>query len=341
MANRNREKRQKRRRRRKVKSSFRVGAIIAVCAVLAAAYIGYDIYTKATAADQYGDVGKKKVEEDVTFTLTKGAATYTVFDVGKGEAILIQRNGVDVLVDTGTKESAADLCKKLKKKVSGKIEYLILSSPTEGRIGGIEEVFSNFDIGTCVIGEMGDQEKRVWAQTAKAEKIVNGDNLSYDVGDAATLFVIKPGVSSDEPLDRSLVTYFSFGTTGFLALSDAGREEISRSFGNVSACNVIVLSRNGDLRQNRAVPDNSYDYIIASAPLKNAASASDIKESLRGDYFVTGEVGDIEFVTNGSEVTMTDQDAKEDIISEREKAEKDAAADAEKKAGNEEQSVNN
>lgn len=332
MASKNREKRMKRRRRRKFKSSFKIGVVVAMFLILAGAYIGYDIYTRAKVADQFGDVGTEKVQEDATFTITEGAASYTVFDAGGGEAILVQREGVDVLIDTGAKESATELCKKIKGKVTGGIDYLVLTSPSEGRIGGIEEIFNNFDVDVCVIGEMGKQEKRVWAQTSKAETIVNGDNLSYDVGDAATLFVIKPEVSSSDPFDRSLVTYFSFGTTGFLALSDAGKEEISRAFGNVSSCNVVVLARNGDPKANEAVPDNSYDYIVAAAGKKSKASGGEITEKLRGDYFVTGIVGDMEFVTNGSDVMLTDQDAKEDILEAIEEAKENAEKEAQKAA---------
>lgn len=340
MASRNREKRQKRRRKKKMKASVRNGLIIAICVLLAGSYVGYETYMRVNTEDQFGEVeGTQDLQDDETFAVTNGTVSYTVYSVGQGEAILIQNKGTEALIDTGTKESAADLCKKLKNKIKGDLEYLVLTSPTEGRVGGLEEVCKNFAVKTAIVGEMGEQEKYVWRNLSTAGRVVNGDNLSYDVGEAATLFIIKPEVSSDDPLDRSLTTYFNFGTTGFFALSDAGKEEISRAFGSVTNMGVLTLSRNGLVDVNKVIPSNNYGYVNVSTANKEDSLYTDLSDIVKGSIYVTAVVGDLEYVSDGTNIELTDEDKKEDILDEIEDRKRDAEREAQKKARDEEKAA--
>ena len=102
-------------------------------------------------------------------TLTDGAIKYTVFDLGGGEAILIENGEVDILIDAGTEKSAKKLCKALEKRVDGDIDYYILSSSSDKRVGGTEAIFNNFKVDTCVLGEMNDSGVRVYAQVLPSD----------------------------------------------------------------------------------------------------------------------------------------------------------------------------
>lgn len=337
MSSRNREKRQKRRRRKKMKASVRNALLVTLCVVLFGSYVGYRFYTGVNKEDLFGDIGGgQDLQEDDSFVLTSGAITYTVYSVGEGEAILIQNSGTEALIDTGTKESSESLVKKLKGKIHGDLEYLVLTSPSEGRLGGLEAVCENFNIKNCIVGEMRDQEKFVWRNISKAGKVINGDNLSYDIGGAATLFIIKPDVSSDDPGDRSLVTYFNYGTTGFLALSDAGKEEISRAFGNVSDVSVIVPARFGEEGVNRVVPDGRYAYVAVSNTSKSKPASGSLSEVISGTTYVTGVVDDLVFMSDGSKVTLTGEELKEDRLDAIDDKRKEVEDEAKKKEREEE-----
>ena len=314
MASRNREKRQKRRRRRKMKPSFRNAMLILAIIVIFGGYTGSRYYISTHMPDRLGGINTQDLQEDDSFTVTRGSAEYTVLKAGQGEAILIKKGAVEVLIDTGTKESAKKLCKRLKSEISGSLDYLILTSSSAGRLGGLKRIMKDFTVDTCIVGEMGDMKDEISDMTAQAVAVVAGDNLAYDIGDDATVFIIKPDVSSDDVRDRSLVTYFTFGETGFLALSDAGKEEISRAFGNVSACDVVVLSRNGTKEVNMAVPQKYYKYVVASASRERSMFSEDLAESLgRQDLYYTGVTGTLKFITDGTNIELD----KEDVISEK------------------------
>ena len=326
MASKSRTKHQKRRRRVRLRTSARNALVVILCVLALGGYMAYRYYQGVQNRAAFGDVSGPEVEEDGdSFKLVEGTVSCTVFNVGAGDAILLKSKDKEALIDTGTEKSADALVKSLKSKVDGSLDYLILTSPAEGRLGGLAKVC---DITTCIVGEMGEQEKYVWSNLSDKGKIVNGDNLSYDIGDAATLFVIKPEVSSDDPLDRSLVTYFTFGGTGFLSLSDAGKEEISRAFGSVGTVNTVVLSRNGNAKVNAVVPDYNYQYLVASNTKTSEPANGSLTDVVRGTLYVTGTVGDLEFVSDGENLYLADEDEKIEILKEIEAAEKEAAEKA-------------
>lgn len=315
-----------------MKASVRNALIGIIAVILIGGYAGYNFYMQSQQGEMFGDVGSQEVKEDESFTVTNGTVSYTVFDVGVGSAILAKSKSVEALIDTGTEESADNLLKALKGKIDGELEYLVLTSSSKNRLGGLEKICAEYDVGTCVVGEMGDMEKYVWKSLSTEGEVVNGADLSYDIGEGATLFIIKPSVSSDDPLDRCLVTNFTFGETGFVSLSDAGKEEISRAFGNIYTANVIVPSRNGDATINKVVPDLSYKYVAVPNVKGSGPAEGSLDEMLRGKIYVTGVLGELEFTSDGKEVYATDEKAKDDVLTGIRNEKREAEAKAEREA---------
>lgn len=308
MTNRNLEKRRKRRRKRKVKTSVKLIAAASIAVILLGTYVGLKIYQSRHAADPFGDIRNQDIEDDESFEVTDGAVSYKVLDAGNGEAILIKFGNAEALIDTGAEDHAESLQKALKENVNGRLEYLVLSGPGPGRTGCVSTVLDTVSVDTCILGEMGEQDKEIRDKLSKCKSIIDGESMSLDMGAAATLSVIKPDVSSSEAGDRSLVTYFTYGSTGFLALSDAGREEISRAFGDVTACNVVVLSRFGAEEPNLAIPDGTYvGHYVASAVKESGVPSEVLDDHLGGTILTTGENGTIEFSTDGNAVELIEK----------------------------------
>lgn len=326
MANRNAGRRQQRRRRRRMKSSFKIGVLVFMLVICIGGYTGYIIYRNTILSNMYGGIESQNLQEDDSFTITKGAVRYTVFDAGDGEAILIQSGDTEALIDTGSKESAKSLCKKLKDRIGGSLDYLVLTGPGAGRTGGLKKISEKFTIDTCIVGEMGDSAGDIDELIQNVGNRIDGDNMSYDIGEDATLFILKPEVSSSEPGDRSLVTYFTFGKNGFVALSDAGKEEIARAFGSIDSCDVLVLARHGD-DVNTSLPGSSYKFCIAAASKIRGLPSDEVEEKIRASFYTTGEVGDLEFISDGQNVKLENEDAIKEALK--------AAAEEEKEAENE------
>ena len=308
MSTRNVEKRKKRRRRRKVKPKVKIVTAAVVIVLALGTYTGIRIYQNQNMADPFGDISSQDIEDDDSFNLQGETATCTVFDVGQGEAVLIKSGATDILVDTGPEDKADALCKALSEKVNGNIEYLVLSDAGPGRTGGVDKIMEKFSIDTCILGGSCDPDGTIRPKLAKCKEIVDGSELSYDIGSASTLFILNPEVSSFDERDRSLITYFTFSNTGFLLLSDAGPEEISRAFGDVNECNLVLLSRFGDTEANLAIPDDVYNMTaVASTADKASFPSEKLSSHLKGDIYATCNDGTMEFVSTGDSVELQEK----------------------------------
>ena len=313
MSNRNVEKRRKRRRRRKVKSSVKLIAVISIAVIFLGTYTGVRMYQNAHQENPFGDIRQQDLADDDSFQVTEGSAKIKIFDVGQGEAVLIKSGKVEALIDTGTSASAESLVSDLKGEIRGSLDYLIITSPAEGRLGGIEAVTENFGVNTCILGEMGDKDAEIREKLASCGEVIDGKDLSLDIDANATLSVIKPAVSSSDSRDQSLITYFTFGKAGFVTLSDAGKEEISRAFGDIAGFNVIVLSRYGSEEPNMAIPAGSYNtYSIASTSSESGFPSETLADHLKGKVFATWSSGTLEFTTDGSSVDLVEREEEED-----------------------------
>ena len=303
MSTRNAEKRKKRRRRRKVKTSVKLITAAVVLVLTLGTYTGYRIYLIRHNPDPYGDINSQDLVDDDSFTVTEGDAKYSVLNMGQGEAILIKVGNVEALIDTGPADKTKDLMKVLKEDVSGQLEYLVITSPAPGRTGGIASVVDEMDVGTCVFCDLGEDGGENREKLLKCKTAFQGKDMSLDMGKDATLSIIKPEVSSDDERDRSLVTYFTYGSTGFVGLSDAGKEEISRAFGDITSANVVVLSQYGASESNMAIPEGNYSTtFIASASKDSGAPTEELEDYLKGSVVTTYTDGKVDFISTGNAV---------------------------------------
>lgn len=79
------------------------------------------------------------------------------FDVGQGDATLIQNGNTAVLIDTGSGESKTEMVKVLKEKGVEKLEYLIFSHGHEDHVGQGCDIIREFPV-EHVICDFGNQE---------------------------------------------------------------------------------------------------------------------------------------------------------------------------------------
>lgn len=319
------ERRKRRRYKKRVKTSVKIGVVSFVLVVSLASWIAYRVYLMKTYVNPFGEVDASKEEsveliDDEDIGTVSAEAYYDVLDLAGGEAIFIRCNGIEALVDTGTKDSSKALVKELSGKVSGKLDYLIITSPSAQRTGGVAAVAKEYQIGTCVLGELGESGKRAVGRdiAGKADRVVDGKSASYDFGEGVTLFVIKPEVSSSDVKDRSLVTYFKVKDHGFLAFSDAGREEVARASSGIQTCEAVVLPQHGtgDSIKNISKTITASTF-VASSPKDSGFPSPEIEEMFYDRVFSTGKAGTISFlIKNDSVACSTDDESYKSLLNE-------------------------
>ena len=70
------------------------------------------------------------------------------FDVGQADSILLISDGKTMLIDAGNNEDGDLIVSNIKDLGITKLDYVVGTHPHEDHIGGLDDVISNFKIGT-------------------------------------------------------------------------------------------------------------------------------------------------------------------------------------------------
>lgn len=342
MADKNISKRKKRRYRRRLKTSVKIWSLVIIFILFMGSYIGIRVYQLKNYVNPFGDVGSAdSVDDPIEVETVNVSASYNIFDVGDGESILMKCGDKEALVDTGSAESAADLVKKLEGKISGDLDYLVLTSPSEKRLGGVPAVLRKYNVKNCIHADYssGDDKEseldlklRGWFG-GKSTKVITGESTSYDIADGVTMFIIKPEVSSSDLNDKSLVTYFKAGELSAIAFSDAGKEEIARALSGIDGSDVVVFPQFGQSQMVPRIKDSVYsNYYVASASKESGFPTPEISEIYYSTVYSTGKSGDITFNIEGMELTssLDDQEYTDEEASTEDAASKEDEAASER-----------
>ena len=131
--------------------------VITIITIIALSFIGEKV-----SSDNIGNLANEvnaganeiaNVENNVTDNKENkesenGEVVVKFLDVGQADSILVQSNGVNMLIDAGTNKAGATVVKDLQNLGVTKIDYLIGTHPHEDHIGGMDDVIKNFNIGT-------------------------------------------------------------------------------------------------------------------------------------------------------------------------------------------------
>jgi competence protein ComEC len=153
-------------------------------------------------------------------------SSVTFLDVGQADSILIQSNGSNMLIDTGTNITADSLVNTLGNLGVRKIHVLVGTHPHEDHIGGIDAVINRFDIGTIYMPNgtattktFEDVLKAIKNKNLKITRPIAGD--SFSVGSAGCTILAPNSSSYDDINNYSIVIRTVFGSTSFLFTGDA------------------------------------------------------------------------------------------------------------------------
>ena len=200
-------------------------------------------------------------------------------DVGQGDSILIQVNGINMLIDAGPAENSDILISYLKKQKIRKLHYIVATHPHEDHIGGMPAVIQKFDIGkfyapkiiaeTRYFEDMAVSLKEKGLMISPARK---GTFLS--LGQKTECQMLSPCSESYDNLNNySSVIRITYGSSSFLFTGDAeelAETEIISTGANID-CDVLKAGHHGSSTSssNQLLEAATPDTAVISAGKRN------------------------------------------------------------------------
>ena len=147
-------------------------------------------------------------------------------DVGQGDSILLDLGNIEVLIDGG--DNSANIVPYLQQHVDGDLEVMVATHPHADHIGGLLDVFDDFDIDQiCYNGE-----ESTSATYSNFIDLVQAENAQVHIGrrsdhitaGALTFDVLNPFNLSGTTNNNSIVLSLSYGKVDFLFMGDAEQE---------------------------------------------------------------------------------------------------------------------
>ena len=173
----------------------------------------------------------------------------TYLDVGQADAILIQNDGHNMLIDAGNNEDGPLLVQYFKEQNITKFDYLIATHPHEDHIGGMDDIVKNFDIDKIYMPDVTTTTKTFLdLLNAIEEKNMTFDvpkiNQSFTLGH--TLFqVIYTGNDKKNLNNSSIILKAKFKNTSYLFTGDATSEVEKKILNKDIQATVLKVGHHG------------------------------------------------------------------------------------------------
>lgn len=191
----------------------------------------------------------------------KNSAVVHFVDVGQGDCELINCKDKNVLIDSGEKDKGNMVVKYLKDNGVKKLDYVIATHPHTDHIGGLIEVFKNFEVSNLIMPKIPlnliptNATYKKFLQTVKEKKIKVSEAKKNDVLNLgnSSLSLIPPSKENYSKLnDFSVGALFKCDGFSFLFCGDmeknAEKDVLRKNF-KIKA-DVFKLNHHGSSTSN-------------------------------------------------------------------------------------------
>jgi competence protein ComEC len=156
-------------------------------------------------------------------TQTPGDVAVTAVNVGYGDAILVQLNNQNFLIDTGQKKAGAQLLCALAAQGVQRLDGIFLTHPHSDHIGGLKTVAQRYEVGMLYAPGIAldlDKTNELAADLGiDLKRLSAGDQVAADSG--AVFEVLGPlTLNKDDDNDNSLVLRLKAGGLTWLLTGD-------------------------------------------------------------------------------------------------------------------------
>jgi len=170
-------------------------------------------------------------------------------DVGQGDCTFIDFGETEILIDSGPTGEAAEVVSYIRPMTDGELDYVIASHPDEDHVGGMEYIFSQFDVGTIIdSGAVKNTEvyrKYIQAVGASGAKVVFDDDMKLNLGGGAVIQIIETGDDHEDTNEDSVIAKISYDKFSVLFTGDMGIETELDNINRFSAVTVLKAAHHG------------------------------------------------------------------------------------------------
>ncbi len=176
--------------------------------------------------------GGKKSGEDFSGKWDLPELTVTFFNVGKGDAILIEAEEERMLIDSGYDDTCEEILDYLEEQGIRRLDYLVITHFDKDHVGGADHVLETVEVGEILqpdyVSEGGQYlEYREAMEKKGKEPVPVTETRRLSLGNAE--LVIYPPQQEEykeEDNDFSLVISMTYGERRFLFAGDSERERL-------------------------------------------------------------------------------------------------------------------
>lgn len=287
------------------------GFILVIVAGLAAAHF-LNIFTIDDWKDVFGGFNE---------THTDGIAEIHFIDVGQGDCQLVISNGKSLLIDTGEKENAGNVCAYIKRQGIDKLDYMLLSHQHSDHMGGAAEIINSIEMDNIIIPRLPDNmtpTTKFYEQFLTSVK-ENGLRLTpaepgkiYEIGECS-LEIISPVKDYDDLNNFSAAAILTHGGNSFLFTGDIEKkaEKDILESGRMRDIDVLKTAHHGSGSSScgEFLETARPDYAVISCGEGNSynhpnKAAVDRISKYTESIYRTDIDGTVVFESSGDEITV-------------------------------------
>lgn len=312
----------RRKRRRKLTSKLLIITLI-LLAFLYGLYFEEINNTFALMYDEYGNAILTNIKDSNNETETsvkeeKDKLKIYYIDVGQADSILIQNENEFMLIDAGNNNDGPLLVKYFQSLNIKDFKYVVGTHPHEDHIGGLDDIITNFNIGTIYIPDAITTTKTFEDLLNSIEKknmtfTVPKTDSTFNLG-KANVKVIYTGTDTKDLNNTSIVLKLTFGNTNYLFTGDATNTTEKKILNKDISADVLKVGHHGS---NYSSTDNflkkvNPKYAIISVGKNNIYSHPATKtitklNKLNIKIYRTDELGTIILTSDGKNIDITNE----------------------------------
>ncbi len=253
---------------------------------------------------------------DEEMPMQDGQAKVTFFDVGKGDAILIETSGHQVMIDAGYDDTADAILGYLKEQSIDKLDYLVITHFDKDHVGGADRIIKEVETENVLQpdyeSESGQYKEYVEAmidEGIKPDVVTQTMKLSLD----GIEFLIYPPQKKDykeEDNDFSLVISMTCGD-----ILHGGKRVLFAGDCEKERLKELLIQKEFDLSHDvLKVPHhgrkgkNSKEFLMAVSPKVAVITSSDEKPADDEICMMLNKLGTDVYFTNEGTVTLVIRD---------------------------------